>query len=207
MTVILPGGIGQLFASIAGSAFDPAHTSTSATLSNHNKTVTGNNTSFTGVTRGIKGLNSGQKYFEIIIVTVNDYSYMGAMDASFTIADNNVLGLDSPAHSVGIQTKNGSWQELYNGTTTQTSPIVGGGPGDVVMIALDLVIGFGFGGVNGVWFNRAGVTGSPDFTFPGGTTWYPGAAVGGPSGTPPSSTLNAGGPFTYPLPSGYTAWG
>lgn len=207
MTVILPGGVGQLFASIAGSAFDPANTSASATLSNNNKTVTGNNsTGSTGMTRGILGLNSGKKYFEIIAgaPNFNVPANYGAVMAGYVIQDGYLFGFDTS--SVAVKAASSSaYARIWNNSGTQL--VVTPTAGDVINIAIDLSGGKGYCGVNGNWFNVTGVTGTPDFTFTGGNqTWYPGAVVGGDVALT-SCTLNAGGPFTYPVPTGYTKWG
>lgn len=206
MSFIVPGGLGQDFAAVRTSAFDPAFMAVGLQLSNNNRTVTGIGTTNYGSVRGTLSQSSGKFYFEVTFNT----QYSGSTGAgalagiatnSFTM-QNNYPGSDGNSYGVG------SWfqanSEISGGIAKGNIGIPANG--DVAMIAVDqtappnAAIWFG---VNGAWFNGVGVSGIQDYVFRGAALY--------PIGFVQNNlvlTLNTGNvPFKFALPLGFSKWG
>lgn len=213
MTVILPGGIGELKANIPSSAFDPAHSSpTNGALSNGNRTFTGTSATI-GSTRGTRSRSTGKYYFELHVTSIDNSTdsripYCGYCNTGFPVTDPsglNPLGFDGPGTSVSINILGTNMYMTWE-ANTQYTDLSG-------VYSLPGYIGFAIdftrGGLcvinNNYWFN--GYT--PSMSVGQGIlvtgAVYPAVSI---ANTGTSVTLNTGGsPFQYGLPSGYLAWG
>ena len=109
------------------------------------------------------------------------------------------VGGDTAPGSYGL----GPAHSYQNGGSDSTTNAINSG--DVVGVAVDLDAGLIWWSINGVWINDAGGTaGDPAAgtheRYSGLTgTYYPASAPGAAD-----HTINA--TFSYPIPSGFTAW-
>lgn len=207
MTVILPGGLGQLYAPLF-SAFDPANTSSYITLSNNNLTATGNNASQAGTTRGTRGLNAGKHYFELTYVTDGALRF-GFCNSNFVITNGTAqaIGSDVATNGAAIVLSLGGYATLIFGGVSgiQFTTLVVAGM--VYGLAVDLTGGNLYFSQAGVWLNGSGPTGAGDFTWTPSGTWFP-AVSSTNFNTSAAATLNVGKTaFSYGPPSGFVAWG
>jgi hypothetical protein len=203
MTIILPGGLGALKAGPPPpSTWDPAQTSSYALLSNGNLTVTGN-TGTAGLTRGVHGLNAGLHYFEITIAATNNdaLTAYGICNPNFVIANGNRIGIDAALNSGGVQI--GQNGVLYFGGTAQVTGNTARAS-SVIGVAANLTTGNAYFALDNIWIgvDPTSAAGYVYWTPP--MTWFPAASVLSSN----TGILNVGSTaFTYPLPTGYTAWG
>lgn len=210
MTCILPGGLGQL-AAAGPSAFDLSNT-VRGTLSNGNKTVTANSSTL-GFSRGTRSLaNAGQRYFEMTMNafagTANSGVQIGVAGPAFIVG--NRLGLDSAGNSFALAISTGQWVEYFTG-----GPGLTGGPvpaaGQVVGAAVDFTSNSGANigiamYVNGVGINPLGPPTEYDVQMTQ-QILYPACNFLFQASPADQITLNTIGPFAYPPPTGFVAWG
>lgn len=180
-------------------AFDPANTSTLVTLSEDNIRMTSADTDRASRSVQSKSAISGLSYFEVANITVNGGTCIGVCNALASMDD----WIGSTDRTLGVNATQG---EVFS---------AGGGPGlsgvgaivagDVVGVCLNRNLGK-------VWFSKNGTFGSGQdpvantggFTSPGGADIY--AAVSNSAGG--SARLRTfASQFTFPIPSGYVAWG
>lgn len=167
----------------------------SITLSNGNLTATGTATS--QLVRGTVSKATGKWYFEVTVATAVTFGTVGV--AKSTTSTGTWVGGDTAPGSYGL----GPAHSYQNGGSDSTTNAINSG--DVVGVAVDLDAGLIWWHINGVWINDAGGTaGDPAAgtheRYSGLTgTYYPASAPGAAD-----HTINA--TFSYPIPSGFTAW-
>jgi hypothetical protein len=216
MTVILPGGIGQIFVPSVASTFDPAHTTASVALSNANKTATGTSTTNNGMSRGTKSHSSGKLYLEMTVgVNGNSTAQGGLCNSSYTLTTGAIgsasLGGDAAGNSIGVAQYGLGYQPFFKaGNVTDVTLPITPATGDTLMLALDLGAGNFYFGANGTWCcagnnSTTFFPASPDYSGVAAGTWYPIAQVdGNPTGA--YYILTSAAAYLYPAPSGFSKW-
>lgn len=189
----LPGGLGQIKASLVTSALSPptlVDGGGTPALSNSNRTLTSTATtakSALGTAVGAKSNNSSKRYFE---VTTNDETavastfaggYAGVCNStdSTGLPLGIVPGYDINSWAIGLDSAP-NFNTLNNGAIAHSfGPATGGGGpqagGDTFMVAVDFAgagstVNMWFG-VDGIWFNQGAFStvfspSSPDFIGP-----------------------------------------
>lgn len=221
MTVVLPGGLGQLMAphvysawATASSTGAPPGWNSSAsipTFSNNNRSVISAGTS---IVSGASYKTAGKLYFEITCAaafTDATSTYCGIGSKAYSLTG----GVGSDANSVSLSTAQGAtvpWAMEYNAAFSfqfTNVPV----NGDVVGVAVDLSIATQISTyfrLNANWLNR----GTPQTTFPTtadqiiSITSGTGAIIAVVVGSSGTMTLNTGNAaFANAAPAGYAAWG
>lgn len=181
-------------------AFDPANTSTLVTLSEDNIRMTSSATDRASRSVQSKSAVSGNSYFEVQLVVVNTGSLVGVCNALASMED----WIGSTDRSLGLNASNGTAYTAA-GSGTGDSGLGAAVAGDVIGVCLNRSSGK-------VWFAKNGSFGSGQnpltdtggFSSPGGADIY--AAVSNSAGG--SARLRTfASQFTFPIPSGYVAWG
>lgn len=152
--------------------------------------------------RGTDGKSTGKWYFEFKCNVIGTFTGVGIVnDANFNGVSGANTGYDTSIALLGYVT---SQLHNYGATTSYGAPFTAG---DTVGVAVDLDAKKIFFSKNGVWLQSSDpVTGANPAASTNMTgTKYP--WVGG-YGSNPTGVINFGAtPFTYSIPSGYSAWG
>lgn len=205
MTFILPGGLGQLFATPGFSNFNPLDKSANITLSNNNLTATASGA--VGLVRGTKAQQfaTGKFYFEVTMNVVDSsstqYSGVGVANASASLtsflgADANAVALVAPAAAGRYYGQTNATQGFTTGTIATA--------GDIIMVACDTsASAWLYFGVNGTWVSGNPSTGTGAY-YSFNAPYFP--AVSCANGA--QFTINVGKTaFAYALPTAHVAWG
>lgn len=225
MTVILPGGLGQLMASRAYSAWATNYSSAGAppgyiyntavpVFSNNNRSVTAGSGGVV-VTTGASFRTAGKLYFE----TTFTKGLTDGLDVASGVAGTNWSitnpGYDSAQQSIGVNAAAGpSWWLYFGGA--QVAQFVGLGEADGAIIGVAANITAAYAQVwfryNAYWLGQ----GTPTTTFPSAspdeqisfTTSGTGLIIVGTAGPSGPITLNTGNAaWANAPPAGYSAWG
>ena len=176
------------------------------TLSNLNLTATNTSTNTTAYVN--TPISSGsRKYIEFNINTLGASGRPIIGFDSAGISGSDYLGDNVPSTRITLG-QLGNNTNYYNGTGVSNPRATGltwTGSGAIAMVAMDMIKGQVFYGVNGSWSGGIypGASSNPNFLWPTSSTAYLGAS--GQSTdviSIPSSTNN----FTYYPPIGYTGW-
>lgn len=179
-------------------AFDPANTSASATLSENNARVTTSEIDRASRSAQGKATGSGAFYFEMIGVVVNGGTLIGVMNGTGSLDDY----LGSTDRTLGLNSANG---DVLSGGSLGASGTGAYVAGDVIGVYLNRNVGK-------VWFAKNGVLAAGQdpiantggFQTPGSGDLYAAASVS-QGGSTRFRTVSS--QFSYPLLSGYAAWG
>lgn len=179
-------------------AFDPANTSASATLSENNARVT--TTAIDRASRSLQGKAplAGAFYFEMVGVIVNGGTLVGVVNGLGSLDDY----LGSTDRTLGLNSANG---DVLSGGGLGASGTGAYVAGDVIGVFLNRNLGK-------IWFSKNGVLASGQdpvgntggFPTPGSGDLYAAASVSNGGSTRFRTLVSQ---FSYPLLSGYTAWG
>lgn len=196
---------------IGATTWNPGDKSAAMVLSNGNLTATDTITERSDSVRATTAQTTGKRYFEITATTSSTDWSAGLANSSFPLTTSG--GLGSEGNGIGFYNVSPTQYIYYNGTALSTGTTAGA-TGDVIYYAVDLTnhlewvsspvmraastpwnsLAIGSAnpatGVGGIPF--AGLT-CP--CFPVFNDEEAGAA-----------TINAGGPFTGTVPTGFTAW-
>lgn len=179
--------------------WNPSDKGSSVALSNGNLTATFNSVVFTNQSvRATLGRSTGKYYFEVQHGGGVDYRMSGLASANVDVQ----TGFVASSEGFGYFGSDGKFYTNNAGTAygaTFNTEVIG--------VAVDL-------DANKVWFSKSGTwqnSGDPVAgTNPATSSLYSGvlfpAAMGNNSAQTPSSTITAGPPFSYTIPTGYSAW-
>ena len=182
---------------------DPTQKATNAVLSNGDLTI--NSIGGDVSARSTTGKSSGKHYFEVRINATDAWYWdIGGIAPGNPTDYNSWAGNLTGVLSYGVQCTLGGYTLWLNGGGIAGSfgiPAIN----DIVMFAIDVDVGIGWWGVNGVWEGDP-ATGTPaatPFTFTPGTTMY---AYGSQVNTAQTTMQFATASLSYSPPTGFAAW-
>jgi len=218
MTFQTPGGIGQLRpqASAAPGTWDPSNTSSWVVLSNANRTATGTAAIPTyggfGMTRGICR-NSGLRYLEYSFPNFTGSTGCGMALSGVVMRNITDDRIGFQASDVPSVSSLGIYRNAYVNVYQSGQAIDTGfwtsAAGDIIQIAMNFGNGYGWIGLNNTWLSQPqGLI--RNFYFDPGDV-FPLALLDNSTMPAPDTLgvviINTLGPFTYTMPSGFSAWG
>lgn len=177
--------------------WNPDDKNSNIALSNSNLTATAS-ANANGIVRATGSKTAGKFYFEVTI-------------ANFVSSQAVAIGVATPSESLtNSLLASNSWGYWDDGTVwhgfADSSTGVPFTTDDVVGVAVDMDAGKLWWSKNGAWLQGGDpATGStPKYSNLAGNTIFPAASV---TSTNNAVTANFGGPFSYPIPSGFSSWG
>lgn len=185
--------------------YDPLNMDTEyLTLSGDNLIVSGGDGATWKGAKGNIGHSAGKKYFEILAYSMGSYGVIGVAAEGYS---NNLHPGQSGAGGWGYMRNARFYNEgsyFYPTGSTQTIS-----NGDIVSVAVDFSLGYMWWGKNGVW-GTVGTIGVPDAgTFPHYNNLsgelFPMSGLRSIFNEQRIRLTSA--QQTYPVPSGFTAWG
>lgn len=173
-------------------------------LSNGDRTVTASGDSNFRSSRGNLLRNSGKRYFEVNVTTLNTATFISTIGAATLSLPSSVQPYIN-ANSYVYNTAGNVYMGTFNSLSTS-----GFVQGDKVMMAVDFDAGKIWFGRNGTWLNAGnpGAGTNQSGTFTANTMLAP---IVNPASNGGVMTIVLGDTdspaFTYTVPSGFTAWG
>lgn len=229
MTFVVAGGIGQLkpssaflgWSSVNLNAVNPpvppgwtGPPSLGTSLTNSNRTVRSSTTGYVINTTSVKGVSSGQVYFEVTntaVITDYNYIYIGV-----AMANSNVYSAGLDGNSAGFSPGTSANWTLYYGNNSIYNTAAAPTNTDRIGVAVDLTVAGGGCGLyfrlNGTWLANGANSptfpaGSPDVTLGTGGLFLPVYIMASTYNTN-AMTLNTGNAgWGNAPPAGYVGWG